>query len=125
MAIEVGWWKSWVVIAFALGAIPAASLMRGQSFAGQAREEGASSRYTAPAGLTGDDIIAKMLQRNRSRNEQLQRYSAVRTYEIRNTEGELAAQEVVRVDYEAPDKKTFSKTSEKGSVIVRRLVFDR
>jgi hypothetical protein len=66
-----------------------------------------------------------MLERNRLRNEQLQQYSAVRTYEIRNLEGELAAQTVVRVDYEAPDKKTFNKTSEKGSVIVRRLVFDR
>src|SRR5271168_618421 len=99
MAIQVGWWKSWVVIAFALGALPAVSLVQGQSLASQTRE-GVSSGYTAPGGLTGDDIIAKMLQRNRSRNEQLQRYSAVRTYEIRNTEGELAAQEVVRVDYE-------------------------
>ena len=32
---------------------------------------------------------------------------------------------MVRVDYEAPDKKTFNKTSEKGSGIVRHLVFDR
>ena len=31
----------------------------------------------------------------------------------------------MRVDYEAPDKKTFTKTSEKGSGIVRHLVFDR
>ena len=37
----------------------------------------------------------------------------------------MAAQTVVRIDYEAPDKKTFNKTSEKGSVIVRHLVFDR
>jgi hypothetical protein len=35
------------------------------------------------------------------------------------------AQAVVRVDYQAPDKKTFNKTSEKGSGIVRHLVFDR
>ena len=32
---------------------------------------------------------------------------------------------MVRVDYEAPDKKTFTKTSEKGSGIVRHVVFDR
>jgi hypothetical protein len=37
----------------------------------------------------------------------------------------LAAQAVVRVDYQAPDKKIFNKTSEKGSGIVRHLVFDR
>ena len=66
-----------------------------------------------------------MLERNRLRNEQLLRYSAVRTYEIRNFEGKLAAQAVVRVDYQAPDKKRFNKTSEKGSGIVRHLVFDR
>jgi hypothetical protein len=66
-----------------------------------------------------------MLERNRLRNEQLRRYSAVRTYEIRNPEGKLAAQAVVRVEYQAPDKKTFNKTSEKGSGLVRHLVFDR
>jgi hypothetical protein len=37
----------------------------------------------------------------------------------------VAAQAVVRVEYRAPDKKTFRKTSEKGSSIVRHLVFDR
>ena len=66
-----------------------------------------------------------MLQRNLLRNRQLQPYSSVRRYEIRNLEGKLAAQAVVRVEYRAPDKKRFSKTSEKGSGIVRHLVFDR
>src|SRR5258708_20277428 len=65
-----------------------------------------------------------MFERNRLRNEQLRRYSAVRTYVIRNLEGKLAAQAVVRVEYQAPDKKTFNKTSEKGSGIVRHMVFD-
>jgi hypothetical protein len=52
-------------------------------------------------GLTGDDIIEKMLDCNRLRNAQLQRFSAVRTYEIRNLEGKLAAQAVVCVAYES------------------------
>jgi len=56
-----------------------------------------------------------MLQRNLLRNRQLQPYSSVRRYEIRNLEGKLAAQAVVRVEYRAPDKKRFSKTSEKAS----------
>src|SRR5207244_11059264 len=91
----------------------------------RAAEASAAAAYIAPMGLTGDDMIGKMLERNRWRNEQLQRYWAVRTYVIRNFEGKLAAQAVVRVDYEAPDKKTFNKTSEKGLGIVRHLVFDR
>lgn len=124
MAIQAGRCKRGIVVALVLGATSAASVAQGQGFAHKAGVETTPSSYTAPAGLTGDDIIAKMLERNRLRNEQLQRYSAVRTYEIRNLEGKLAAQAVVRVDYEAPDKKTFHKTSEKGSVIVRHLVFD-
>jgi hypothetical protein len=99
-------------------------MAQSQSFTAKTAEATTPSRYDAPAGLTGDEVIAKMLERNRLRNEQLQRYSAVRTYEIRNLEGKLAAQTVVRVDYEAPDKKTFNKTAEKGSGIVRHLVFD-
>ena len=125
MAIQIGHRKTRFVIAFVLGVAPSASFAQSQSLANQPPAEAAPSSYTTPMGLTGDDIIRKMLERNRLRNEQLQRYSAARTYEIRNLEGKLAAQAVVRVDYEAPDKKTFNKTSEKGSGIVRHLVFDR
>jgi outer membrane lipoprotein-sorting protein len=114
-----------VAIALILGAASAVPVAESQSSAGQTTQEIALSNYSAPAGLTGDQVIEKVLERNRLRNEQLQRYSAVRTYEIRNLEGKLAAQAVVRVDYRAPDKKTFNKTSEKGSGIVRHLVFDR
>ena len=125
MAIQAGQWKKWVAVACVVGAAPVALFAQSQDFASRTAAEAAPSDYTAPVGLTGDDIIANMLERNRVRNDQLQRYSAVRTYEIRNLEGKLAAQAVVRVDYEAPDKKTFNKTSEKGSGIVRHLVFDR
>jgi hypothetical protein len=125
MAIQIGPWKRWVVAAWVLGATPVALIAQGQSFASRAAGETTPSVYAAPMGLAGDDIIAIMLERNRLRNEHLQRYSAVRTYEIRNLEGKVAAQAVVRVDYEAPDKKTFNKKSETGSGIVRHLVFDR
>jgi hypothetical protein len=125
MAIQVLQWKRLVAIAYLLGATPVASFAQSQSFAGKTDGETAPSGYTAPLSLTGDDIIARMLELNRLRNEKLQRYSAVRTYVIRNLEGKLAAEAVVRVDYEAPDRKTFNKTSEKGSGIVRHLVFDR
>src|SRR5260370_15103558 len=114
-----------IVVVLLLGAASTAPVAESQSFAGQTTREIVSSIYRAPAGLTGDDVIARMLERNRLRNEQLQRYSAVRTYEIRNPEGKLAAQAVVHVDYRAPDKKKFDKTSDEGSRIVRHLVFDR
>ena len=125
MAIHVGQLEKLIAIALILGSSSVASIAQGQSFGSQARPEDARLTYSSPASLTGDEIVARMLERNRLRNEQLRRYSAVRTYEIRNSEGKLAAQAVVRVDYLAPDKKTFNKTSEKGSGIVRHLVFDR
>src|SRR6267143_3685261 len=125
MAAHIGRIERLVVVAFILGAASAAPVTKAQSFAGATTREVGLSNYSAPAGLTADDVIARMLERNRLRNEQLRRYSSVRTYEIRNPEGKLAAQALVRVEYQAPDKKTFNKTSEKGSGLVRHLVFDR
>jgi len=125
MAAHIGRIERLVVVAFILEAASASPVTKAQSFAGPIIRESGLSDYSAPAGLTGDDVIARMLERNRLRNEQLRRYSAVRTYEIRNPEGKLAAQALVRVEYQAPDKKTFNKTSEKGSGLVRHLVFDR
>jgi hypothetical protein len=76
-------------------------------------------------GLTGDEIVARMIERNRLRNERLRSYSAVRRYKIRNPDGRISAETVVRVDYQAPGTKTFQKVSEEGSWVVRRMVFDR
>jgi outer membrane lipoprotein-sorting protein len=114
-----------MAVAFILGVASVAPLAESQDGAGRIAQEMALSSDSAPVGLTGDAVIAQMLQRNLLRNQLLQQYSAVRTYEIKNLEGKVAAQAVVRVEYRAPDKKTFSKTSEKGSSIVRHLVFDR
>jgi hypothetical protein len=125
MAIHVGRCGRSVAIAFILGVTSVASIAQDQGSASQTEAVEVRLTYSAPAGLTGDEIVSKMIERNRLRNEQLRRYSAVRTYDIRNPEGKLAAQAVVRVEYWAPDKKTFNKTSEKGSGIVRHLVFDR
>ena len=77
------------------------------------------------AGPSANEILSKVLAQNKRRNELLQSYSVTRTYEIRTHEGKLAAQTVVQMQYRAPDMKTFEKTSEKGSGIVRHLVFDR
>ena len=60
MVIQVRRWKRWVVIASVLGATPVALNAQSHSFASQTAEEAAPSGYTAPVGLTGDDIIAKI-----------------------------------------------------------------
>ncbi len=74
---------------------------------------------------SANEIVSKVLAENKRRNERLPSYSVTRIYQIQTLEGKLAAQTVVRMDYRSPDAKTFEKTSEKGSGIVRHLVFDR
>ena len=84
-----------------------------------------SANALAVDGLTGDEVVARMIERNRLRNEHLRSYSAVRKYEIRNPDGRVSAETIVRVEYQAPGTKKFQKVSEEGSWVVRRLVFDR
>lgn len=124
MAVQTGRWKRCVVMTVVLGAASAASMARSQSFAGKPPvETSASLGHGSRVGLTGDDIIREMLEHNRLRNEQLQRYSAVRTYEIRSLDGKRAA-EAAR-GLRSARQKSFKKSSEKGSGIARHLVFDR
>ena len=75
--------------------------------------------------MTGDDLFAKLLERNRGRDLRLQQYSAVRTYEVTNDKGKVYAEETVRVEYRAPDHKTFVTESEEGSKLVRDMVLQR
>jgi hypothetical protein len=120
-------WKRRAGLALVLGATSVPLIAQSQGFVSQptGKDGTPASGSSSPLHLTTDDVIAKMLERNRLRSEALHRYSALRTYEIKNSEGKLAARAVVRVSYEAPDRKTFDKTSEQGSAIVRHLVFDR
>lgn len=97
----------------------------GQDRSGTAAEEKASSLSSPANARDGDEVIAQLLLHNQLREAQLEHYSVVRTYEVRNHDGQLSAQEVVRMDYQAPGKKTFRKASEKGSGAVRHMVFDR
>jgi hypothetical protein len=94
------------------------------SFAGVS-DAPVSANSTLVGDPSANEIVSKVLLENKRRNELLQSYAVTRTYEIRTHEGKLAAKTVVRMEYRAPDIKTFEKTSEKGSGIVRHMVFDR
>src|SRR5690349_17831527 len=73
------------------------------------------------AGITEDRLFSELLAQNGHRSEGLIAYVAQRTYEVRDPKGKVHAEEVGRMEYEAPDKKTFTVTSVKGSGVVRRL----
>src|SRR5260370_42653026 len=114
MTGHVGGIERLVGVVFVLGAASEARLAESQDAEGQMAQEMALSSDRAPVGLTGDDVIAQMLQRNLLRNQQLQPYSSVRTYEIRNLEGKVAAQAAGRGDGAAPAKEHLQQTSRQG-----------
>ena len=87
--------------------------------------EPSDSLQPPPPGLTPDEVMAKLLDHNELQDARLRQYSVIRKYEVRDTKGILAAQTIMQVDYHAPGVRTFKKTSEQGSWVVRRLVFDR
>jgi hypothetical protein len=85
----------------------------------------AGSNSTLPGVSAADESVSKLLAENERRGERLQRYTVIRTYEIKSREGKMVAVAVVRKEYRAPDVKRFERTSEKGSGLVRRLFFDQ
>ncbi len=96
------------------------------SAANQPDASPALSPLQAPARfLTSDELFQKLLEHNHMRDLRLEHYSAVRTYQVTNTQGKVYAQEVVRVEYRAPEHKTFTIDSEEGSRMVRELVLKR
>ena len=74
---------------------------------------------------SGDQIFADLVKHNELRNAGLREYSAVRTYAVTDLNGKVHAKEIVRMEYTAPDKKTFEPVAEEGSAVVRSLVLKR
>jgi outer membrane lipoprotein-sorting protein len=83
------------------------------------------SPQSAQAQENGQKIFADLLKHNQLRTEQLRQYSATRTYAVSDVSGKVHAQETVRMEYVAPDKKTFVTLDEQGSPVVRHLVLNR
>jgi len=105
--------------------VPSRSSYGQQSAFAGANDATVSPNSVVASGQSANEIVSRVLVENKRRNERLPSYSVTRTYQIQTPEGKVAAQTIVRMDYRAPGTKTFEKTSEKGSGIVRHLVFDR
>jgi hypothetical protein len=98
--------------------------------AGQSHQSGEpiiASEPLAPArpSSSGEQIFTDLVRHNEIRNRGLQEYSALRTYAVTDTNGKVRAKETVRMDYVAPDRKTFVTIAEEGSSVVRHLVLKR
>jgi hypothetical protein len=99
-----------LALALLLGVLMIAPVAARQSCVGETAKEEASANSRTVDGLAGDEVVTRMIERNRLRNEHLQSYSAVRKYEIRNPDGRVSAEAIVHVDYRAPGKKTFQRS---------------
>jgi outer membrane lipoprotein-sorting protein len=73
------------------------------------------------AGVTADQLFTRITTHNELRSAALRDYAVSRTYQVVDLKGKVHAEEIGRMEYRAPDKKTFTVTSESGSVLVRRL----
>lgn len=85
----------------------------------------AQQAAVSPA-LTADEVMANVLKMNEERAKALESYSSLRSYRLEcHCLSHKQADMVVRADYQAPDKKTFTIVSESGSGSVRNKVFKK
>src|SRR5947208_14966584 len=114
-----------------LGALLVAGIIAGGiPAAGQSNQSGEQIVLPEPLqparpSSSGDQIVAGVVKHNEIRNAGLREYSAVRTYAVSDLNGKVRAKETVRMDYVAPDKKTFATIAAEGSSVVRHLVLNR
>jgi hypothetical protein len=81
----------------------------------------------APAGLSAEEVVSRLVQRNLERARALEAYQGTRIYrlEYHGFPGSRSAEMVVDVKYRTPGTKEFSIRSEKGSQLVIERVFKR
>jgi hypothetical protein len=79
------------------------------------------------AGLSGDEVVTNMVQRNLERARALGAYQGTRIYrlEYRGFPGSRSAEMTVDVKYRSPGTKEFSIRSEQGSKLIIERVFKR
>lgn len=83
-------------------------------------------QVTVSAPLTADAVINRVVEMNKVRAGELGGYSSLRSYHLEcHCLSSREADMVVRVDYEAPDKKVFTIESESGSGMLRNRVFKK
>jgi hypothetical protein len=75
-------------------------------------------------GITENQVFAKLAEHNEQRRSGLHNYNVLRTYQVIDLKGKVHAEEVGRMEFLAPDKKTFTVTSESGSGLVRSMALN-
>ena len=72
-------------------------------------------------GVAEKQLFAELDAHNERRKSALQDYTVDRTYQVVDLKGKVHAEEAGRMEFRAPDQKSFVTTSENGSGIIRRM----
>jgi hypothetical protein len=75
-------------------------------------------------GVTESQVLAELATHNEERRIALHDYRVQRTYQVVALTGKVHAEEIGRMEFISPDKKTFTVTSESGSGLVRRMALN-
>jgi len=85
-----------------------------------------AQQATVAAPLTADEVMQRVTDNNDLRAKALENYSGIRSYHLEcHCLSHKKADMVVRVDYQAPNKKEFTILEESGSGTVRHKVFKK
>ena len=76
------------------------------------------------AGISADQLFSELDAHNEIRKSALHDYTSLRTYQVIDLKGKVHAEEIGRMEFHAPDKKTFTVTSEAGSGLVRHMALN-
>jgi hypothetical protein len=75
-------------------------------------------------GVTESRVLAELAAHNEERRTALHDYSVLRTYQVVDLKGKVHAEEIGRMEFFSPDKKTFTVASESGSGVVRHMALN-
>ena len=75
-------------------------------------------------GVTESQVFAELATHNEERRTALHDYTVLRTYQVVDLRGKVHAEEIGRMEFFSPDKKTFTVTSESGSGLVRHMALN-
>ena len=90
---------------------------------------GSHTEITTPleplrSGVAGDQVFEELTAHNDLRKSELRDYTALRTYQVVDLKGKVHAEEIGRMEFRAPDQKTFVVTSETGSGLIRKMALN-
>jgi len=85
-----------------------------------------AQQATVATPLSADEVMQRVMEKNEQRAKALTNYSSIRSYHLEcHCVSHKKADMVVRVDYQAPNKKEFTILEESGSGSVRHKVFKK